>query len=230
MNDQDIMDDSGERARFEQVNRRLKEAGEWVWTRGWQKDPPNFKSVRVACERLLTAYPAVTTILTMRHAMLRPLGGMVLERYLSLIVPYKESSEVFWVPRSALFDANGVRIRESLCIHPPPPGSVTYTGTVDLIVTGCLGFNPAERRLCLLDDDKGAYLLEEWRAGLPNGFHVPHQVPVVAIAADAQEVHAWPSAMRSFLQADYVFTPIRTIRLGVRTVQSIDDGGVLCSG
>jgi hypothetical protein len=212
------MDDSIERACFEQLTLQLKEAGEWVWTRGWQKDPPSFKSIRAACQRLLKAYPEATTILTMRHAMLRILREVVLERGLNLIVPVKDSSKVFQIPRSALFDASGVRIRDTLAIHPPPPGSEIYTGPVDLIVTGCLGFNPQERRLYSLDNDKGAYLLEEWRGGLLNGFRIP-RCDVVAIAADQQQVSGWPACMRSFLQADYVYTPTRVVQLGVDTLQ-----------
>lgn len=98
MNDRHVMDDEIERACFEQINRRLKEAGEWVWTRGWQQDPPNFKSVRLACERLFAAYPAARTILTMRHAMLRVLRELALERGRQVLFPVDGGSEVFQVP------------------------------------------------------------------------------------------------------------------------------------
>lgn len=202
-----------ERECFEQINRRLKDAGEWVWTRGWQRDPPGFKNVRAACERLLAAFPDAQTILTMRFAVLRVLRELVLERGLNLVVPSKEGPDVFHVPRSALFNANGTRIHESLAIHPPPASSTIYSGPVDVVVTGCLGFNPNERQLYSLDDERGAYLLEEWRDGLPNGFRIPF-CAVAAIAADCQQVEGWPRSMRSFLQADYVFTPSRSLRLG----------------
>jgi hypothetical protein len=214
MNDLGGMGDEIERACFEQLTGQLKAAGEWVWTRGWQKDPPSFKSVRLASERLLNAYPGVTSVLTMRFAVLRMLREMALDRGLTMLFPVKGGSEVLKVDRSALFDASGVRIRESLPIHPPPPGSTIYTGPVDLVVTACLGFNPEERRLYTSPNESSGFILEEWREGLPNGFRVPRRVPVVAIAADQQQVTDWPAVMQSFMQADYVFTPTRTIRLG----------------
>lgn len=203
-----------ERYYVEEIRKRLVAAGEWVFTRGWQQDPPNFKHVRVACERMLAAFPSARNILTFRYAMLRVLREMVLERGLNLVVPCKVGSDVFRIPRSVLFNLDGTRKRESLAIHPPPTGSTEYTGPVDVVVTGCLGFNPNERRLYALDNENGAYLLEEWRAGLDNGFRLPSGVPVVAVASDAQEISGWPACMRSFLRADCVFTPSRTVRLG----------------
>lgn len=214
MNDQHVMDDEIERACFEQINRRLKEAREWVRTVGWQKDPPNFKSVRLAYERLFAAYPAARTILTMRFAMLRVLRELALERGCQVLFPVDGGSEVFQVPRSALFDAAGRKLRDSLPLNPTPPGSTIYAGPVDLVVTGCLAFNPRERRLYTSPNESSGFILEDWREGLPNGFHLPRHVPVVAIAADQQEVSDWPPLMQSFMQADYIFTPTRTVRLG----------------
>jgi hypothetical protein len=205
-----------ERACFEQIARRLKNAGEWVFTRGWQQDPPNFKSARIAADRLLAAYPQASNILTMRFAMLRVLRELVLERGLNLLVPVKDDSDVFQVPRSALFAPDAIRVRESLAIHPPPPGSEIYTGEVDVVVTGCLAFNPNERRLYALDNERGAYLQDEWRDGLPNSFRIPRSVPVVAIAADVQQVEGWPPSLQSFLEVDFVYTPNRSIKLGAQ--------------
>jgi hypothetical protein len=208
----------GDQFYVDEVRKRLVAAKEWVFNRGWQQDPPNFKSVRGACERLLAAYPSAQTILTFRCAVLRVLREMVLEHGLNLVVPCKGGSDVFHIPRSVLFNNDGTRKRESLAIHPPPAGSKIYTGPVDVVVTGCLGFNPNERRLYALDNENGAYLLDEWREGLANGFRFPSNVPVAAIASDAQEISGWPDSLRSFLRADYVFTPSRTVRLGLEII------------
>ena len=94
---------------------------------------------------------------------------------------------------------------ESQAIQPPPIGSTNYTGPVDVVVTGCLGFNPTERRLYLLDNEAGAYLLEEWREGLSNSFQLSPHTPLVAIAADEQQITGWPACLRSFLSASRLF-------------------------
>lgn len=203
-----------ERDCLDEINRRLKASGQRIFTRGWQQDPPNFKGVRAASERLLAAFPDARTYLVMRYAVLRVLRELILERDLGLVVPCKCGSDVFRIPRGALFDLNGVRTHESLAIHPPPAGSTICSGPVDVVVTGCLGFNPNERRLYALDDERGAYLVDEWREGLPNGFRLTPDTPVVAVAADEQQVQGWPACARSFLRAEQVFTPGRTVRLG----------------
>ena len=69
-------------------------------------------------------------------------------------------------------------------------------------------------RLYLVDNDASAYLLEEWREGLPNGFRLPPGTPVAAIAADEQEITGWPACMQSFLSASWLFTPTRTVWSG----------------
>lgn len=196
-----------------------------MFNRGWQNDPPSFKSFKVASKRLLDAFPAARAVLTMRHANLRILREECLERGLDLFVPAKASHDVFRIPRSTLLNTDSTRKHKGLSITKAMHGAQLYTGTVDLIVSGCIGFNPAERHLYLLDDDGCAGLMEEWRTlwqersenGMSRGFNVAPDVPVVVLASDLQEVVNWPPMMRSFFKADYVVTPTRIIKLGSST-------------
>jgi len=215
--------ESKEKVYVEEIHRRLVDGCEYVFNRGWQCDPPSFKSVKMACERLLELFPSARAILTMRHANLRILREMCLERGLDLLVPAKASHDVFRIPRSALLNTDGTRNHKSLSITEAMRYAQPYSGPVDLIVTGCIGFNPAERNLYLLGDDGIAGLIEEWRTrwlersedGQSHGFDLSPDVSVVALASDLQEVSGWPPIMRSFLEADLVITPTRTIKLGV---------------
>ena len=215
-----VSPDYRDRPYWDDILRRLRASGEYIFSRGMQ-DPPAFLNAGKASRRLLAAFSTARTVLTLRPAVLRPLRELVLEEGKTLIVPSKCGTYVSKIPRDALFDTAGNRVMPSLAIHPPPPGSVLYTGPVDVVVVACLGFCVNERRLYLHDAERGAYLLEAMRDGLPDGFVLDPLVPVVAIAADCQQVIDWPQHMRSFLEAEMVFTPSRTVRLGQGSITSV---------
>ena len=199
---------ANETALISAVKAAMRDAGELAWQRHplpWTH--PAFKSCRVAAARLLDACPQACTFLVMRDACLRPLRELVLRRGLTLAVPCRYGDSVCSIPSSAI--ASGV-----LRLDPLPEGSVPYQGAVDLVVVACLAFSASERRLYTFECERTAFVLDELRQGLVNGWSLPADVPVIAVAADQQEVTAWPESAKGFVEADAVFTQTRTLILG----------------
>ncbi|NLG00066.1 MAG: hypothetical protein GX565_07935 [Lentisphaerae bacterium] len=191
------------------IKARLKAAGELAWQRHplpWTH--PGFKSCPVAAARLLDACPGAGAALVMRDACLRHVRELVLIRGLTLAVPCRYGDSVYSIPASAVAGGRPLRL------DPLPEGSVPYQGTVDLVVVACLAFSASERRLYTFECERTAFVLDELRQGLVNGWSLPADVPVVAVAADQQEVTAWPESAKGFVEADAVFTQTRTLILG----------------
>lgn len=197
-----------------EIRSRLAAAGEYVFTRGWQEAPPNFRSMRQAVDRLLDASEGAETVLSMRYAALRVLRERVLERGLRLVVPAKDGLSLQSVPAGALFNADGTRNGRTLKISPTPSGSKPYSGRVDLVVAGIQAFDTRKGRAYMFDLEQAAGLMENLRDGLEGGFRLPEGVPVAAPAHDLQEVGDWPDWKRSLVGIDYAVTPTRIVELG----------------
>lgn len=191
------------------VKGRLRDAGELAWQRHplpWAH--PSFRSCPVAAKRLLDACPGTGAVLIMRDPCLRPVRELVLRRGLTLVVPSRYGDAIYSVPASAI--AGGQPLR----LDPLPLGSVPYLGPVDIVVVACLAFSATERRLYTFELERTAFLLEQMREGFDGGWTLASDVPVVAVAADQQEVTAWPESAQGLVEADAVFTQTRTLVLG----------------
>jgi hypothetical protein len=211
------------------IRERLKQAGEWVYARG-RVDHPCFASARVAADNLLRLLPAVMPVLVMRDQCLRPLREMLLELDRPLIVPDKAGTCVYRIPRSALYASDGRRTAEALHVDPLPFGSKSYAETVGAVVVACLAFDPSCGRLYSFDTDRTAAMLEEMREGLPTGFQLAADTPVIAMAHDAQQVDDWPDEALGFAEADVAITPTRAVFLGTGEVIGLEAGkGLVCS-
>ena len=195
-----------------EVDTKMKHAGEWVFTRLPRPDHPPFRSAERAANLLLDFIGPGARILCMRDQCLRPVRELALERGLDLIVPSKDGNMVYKLPLGAIYDS-ATRKRTPLVIEPLPTGSRRYVGVVDAVVVGCLGFSERERQLYSYDTDRTASILECMYEGLANGFRLNPDTPVLCIAADCQEVAAWPVEAQSYVRASAVITPSRTILL-----------------
>ena len=196
----------------QEIHQRLKAAGETVR----QKHPlpwahPSFRSAPQAARNLMSLFPTAQTFLVLRDPCLRHLREMVLDQGKRLVVPTRSGKVVYEIPGSALFDLNGWR--KALKVDPLPKGSTPYTGTVDIVLVACLGWDRHERYLYSYED-RSACILEELTQGLPNGFQLPPGVPVVLMASDHQEVTGWPVAAQGAVWAGAVVTPTRFVLLG----------------
>jgi hypothetical protein len=141
----------------------------------------------------------------MRDACLAPVRELVLSRGLNLVVPTLHASQVLLIPRP---------LQGPLILKHLPPGTVPYTGSVDLVVVACLAFTANSRRLYSFEMETGARSLELMREGLDSGFGLGPEVPVATVCADAQEVEGWPRQALAMYGADVVFTPTRVLVLG----------------
>lgn len=197
-----------------EIRKRLTAAREYMFTRGWQESPPNFRSMRQAADRLLDQFDSAETVLSMRYAALRVLRERVLERKLRLVVPGKDGQSIHRIPASTLFNADETRNGETLKISPIPRGSVQYAGHVDLVVAGCQAFDARRGMAYLFDLEQAAGFMEMWSEGLRNGFRLPDGVPVAALAHDLQEVDDWPRWRQALIDIDYIVTPTRILTMG----------------
>ncbi len=196
------------------MDERLKQAGEWQYMRyphPWHN--PAFKSAPAAAQRLLEAYPHFR-IATLRDQSLRPLRELILEQDRVLIVPAQSGDTLYRIPRSALYPPSGIRAG-ALRISPMPAEAEPFTGPVDAIVVGCLGFSPEHR--CIYDLDFGrskrtvGHIQVTHAPSGADGQHIG--IPVIALAADCQEVD-WPEEARSYVAVDVVVTQTRVINIG----------------
>ena len=202
-----------ERECYDEIHRRLKQAGEWRFGRGRPAHPP-FQGAERAAHRLLTLLPA-RTFLVMRDAALRPVREAVLDSGRILVVPDTEGHAVWRFLPQAMLDPQGNRT--PLTLKPLPRCAQPYTGQVDVVVVGCLGFS-ADPYLYSFDNERVAGVLDNLRDGTDTGFHLGSEIPVIAVAADCQEVSGWPDVARSYVRADAVVTPTRVVNLGSRTI------------
>ena len=200
-----------DRKYYEVIQRRLKQSGEWRFARGCPSHPP-FRGAERAAQRLLAALPHARTLLVMRDAVLRPVREAVLDAGLTLVVPDKLGDEAWSIPPQALLDSEGKR--QPLKIDPLPSSARLYSGLVDVVVTGCLAFDPAESCLYGFDSERTAGILDSLRDGTEGGFRLQDSVPVIAIAADCQQVSGWALAARSYVCSQAVATPTRFVLLG----------------
>lgn len=208
---------------------RLKQAGEWLYSRG-RVDHPCFKSARVAAENLLRLLLATAPLLVMRDQCLRPLREFLLELDRPLLCLNKLGDCPYRIPRSALYTPDGRRVVAALRVEPLPYGAEPYVGAVGAVIVGCLAFDPHSRRLYSFDGDRTAAVLDEMLEGLASGFRLRPDTPVIALAHDCQEVTDWPDAAFGFVQADLVVTPTRAVMLGTGESHGMDAGGRRCMG
>lgn len=204
---------TGDRLAVE-MRRRICAAGEFQrekFPHPW--NPPAFRSCRQLARTLIEAFPLIHDWLVMRDSCLRPLREELLKAGRTLIVPARYGHSVWRIPPSAL-RADGV-----LVIDPMPKQGTPYSGNVDMLVVGCMGFHPAARRLYGLDPERTASLLERLREGLENGFRLSSSTPTVCLAADCQQVADWPESALGYVTAHFVATPTRFITLGSGGVQ-----------
>ncbi len=194
---------------YDEIQRRLKRAGEWRFARG-RPDHPPFKGAERDAQRLLQAMPDAQKLLVMRDAVLRPVREAVLDAGRTLVVPDSEGKKVWIIPQAVMLDRQGKRI--PLRIDPMPRCALAYNGSIDAVVVGCLGFSPTNPYLYSFDTDRTAGVLDSLRDGTENGFHLG-DVPVIAVAADCQQVDNWPDVARSYVRADLVITPTRLVQL-----------------
>lgn len=193
---------------IKEINERLRAAAEHVWQRHpLPTQHPSFKSCGVAASRMISDLEGFNTYLVMRDPCLRPVREAVLAYGKTLVVPLRYGAGVVEIPASAV--KAGV-----LRLQPLPPGSKPYAGAVDVVVVACHAFDARERRLLSFELEQTQNALDELHQGLVNGFQLPATVPVVAVAADQQQVRDWPESAKSWVRACAVFTQTRTIILG----------------
>lgn len=194
------------------IDARLKVANQWVFTRWPRPDHPPFRGCAEAANRLLRPFPEPLRVLVMRDQSLRPVREAVLVLGHTLLVPDRYGSPAYAIPKSAL-GAGRVTRPGVLALSPLPRGSYRYLGPADVVVVGCLAFDPRCRRLYSFDAERTAAALESLREP-ESGLLLPADTPVVAVAADEQEVNNWPGGALGFVEADAVVTPTRVIPLG----------------
>ncbi len=102
---------------YNEIQDRLKAAGEWVYSRG-RPDHPCFKSAAAAAARLISLLPPDAVVLSMRDQALRALREAVLESGRKLIIPDDEGTNVYEIPEAALYGPHRGR-NQGLRIHPP---------------------------------------------------------------------------------------------------------------
>jgi hypothetical protein len=192
-----------------EVKGRMKAAGELVWQRyPLPNQHPSFKSCPAAASRLLDAFDDVGSVLVMRDACLRHVREAALTRALTLAVPSRCGDAVFKIPASAIAGGRALRV------DPLPQGSEPFIGDVGLVVVGCLAFDPLQRRLYTFEAESTAFVLDELKQGLVNGWTLPFDVPVASVASDQQQVSGWAGFARGLVEADVMVTPTRTLLLG----------------
>jgi hypothetical protein len=198
----------------QEIRRRLQATGQAVWQRyplPWSH--PSFRSCLQAAENLLELLPDANTFLVMRDACLAPVRVTVLLAGKVLVVPTRHGDGLLEVPPEALrYHTKGRQ--PVLRIEPPPPGAQAFNGTVDVVVVACLAYDPLEPRLYTFELEHTAYVLDTLRDGLPNGWRLPAGVPIVAVAADEQQVQDWPPWAQGYVEAKAVVTQSRVIELG----------------
>jgi 5-formyltetrahydrofolate cyclo-ligase len=196
-----------------EMDKRMKKTGEWKYTKWPRPDHPPFRGAACAATRLLDLLGPGVRILCMRDQCLGPLRELALVHGYTLLIPSKDGQMVYRIPENAL---QGVSLSRSipLRVEPLPPGTRRYSGGVDVVVVGCLGFDARRPRLYSYDMDRTAGILEGLREGTANGFRLAEDVPVVCLAADCQEVRDWPDDALGYVRAAAVVTPTRTVVLG----------------
>ena len=208
----------------QEIKQRLKNAGETVWQRfplPWTH--PSFKSCVAAARNLLNAFNTARTFLVMRDQCLHPVRVDVVQTGKVLIIPTRSGDALIEIPGTCLY-THRIDSIPAVRINPAPPGARPYTGHIDAIVVSCLAFNRFQRRLYTFELEKTAHVLSELRDGLSNGWRLPPAVPVVAVAADEQEVEGWPDSAQGFVEADLVATPTRVVALGSGETVGISAG------
>ncbi len=195
------------------IQSRLKSAGDWTFSRG-RHDHPCFASAPRAAEHLLALLPPGAGILVMRDACLRPLRELILRRGDSLLTTDKAGQQAVSIPPSALGSEPGAVLR----VHPLPKGSELYTGSVDAVVVACLAYSIGQPRLFGFDTDRTAQTLEDLAEGTSPGFRLTPDTPVICLASDAQEVSGWPSEALGYVRCDLVVTATRVIDAADGTV------------
>jgi 5-formyltetrahydrofolate cyclo-ligase len=192
----------------DEIDDKLKHAGDSVYSKLPLPPFPQFKTAAIAATNLLRLFPAAlyNAILVMRDRCLRAVREFAL-RDRTLIVPDKLGERLVQVPRHALYDTSGAKVKSALVIDPLPYGSTLYVGDIQLVVVGCLAFSLTEPRLFGFDCCATEGSLERLRDDLllrPN-------VIIVALASDAQEVSGWPEAALSDVVVHAIITPSRII-------------------
>ena len=213
-----------DRALRDLIDQQLKAAGDWKYTRYPRPDCPPFKQAPSAARRLLDdcEHRGIRRLLVLRDQCLREVREECLRRNLTLVVPAKDGSCACRIPRQAfLDDRTGTPITPALRIDPFPTGSQPYRGPVDVVVVGCAAFNPCRRRVCILDCDRTAYVVEQLQED--GGIELTGALRMT-VASDAQQLDDWPRWTDLNVVVDWIFTPTRGIKTGRPAVRQDTPG------
>ena len=183
------------------INERLDLAGDrYEGAAGRQSTFPPFRRSLQAARRLLGALPAMHRILVMPWPALEPLRREILAQGRVLLVPNDDGTVVF-----EMRDAE----------RPNSFNCSAYAGPVDLAVIGCLAFEEHQPRVYALDNEAQALIIENVQE--PEvGLQIAAELPVVVLAADAQQVQHWPAYALSAARAHLAVTATREIALDPR--------------